>query len=59
MNPTLTPSQSARPALRPVGTAPLPATDEAYQVLDMQQVQAELAAALQYVEGLRPARFFP
>ncbi|MYR75194.1 MULTISPECIES: hypothetical protein [unclassified Streptomyces] len=52
MNPTLTPSYSARPALRPVGTTPLPATDEAYQVLDMQQVQEELAAALRHIEDL-------
>ena len=52
MNPTLTPSHSARPALHPASTAHLPATDEAYQVLDMQQAQAELAEALRHIENL-------
>ncbi|WP_404974787.1 hypothetical protein [[Kitasatospora] papulosa] len=54
MNPTLTPSQFTSPDIRPTGAAALPATDEQYKVLDMLQIQAELAAALRYIENLRP-----
>lgn len=54
MNPTLAPEQSTSPDLRLGTITPLPATDEAYQVLDMQQVQEELAAALRHIENLRP-----
>lgn len=41
MNPTLT-----------TAAAPLPATDEQYKLLDMQQVWEELAAALHHIENL-------
>ncbi|WP_331728836.1 hypothetical protein OG693_39510 (plasmid) [Streptomyces sp. NBC_01259] len=44
------------PDIRPSGTAGLPATDEQYEVLDMRQVQEELAAALRHIEGL-PHRY--
>lgn len=54
MIPTLTPSQFTSPDIRARGVAALTATDEQYEVLDMHQVQEELAAALRYVEGLRP-----
>ena len=33
-------------------TAPLPATDEQYQLLDMREVWEELAAALRHIENL-------
>lgn len=56
MSQTLTPSQFTSPDIRTTGTAALPATDEQYEVLDMHQVQQELAAALRHIEDL-PRRY--
>ncbi|MFG2677034.1 hypothetical protein [Streptomyces sp. NPDC048445] len=44
------------PDIRPSGPAGLPATDEQYEVLDMGQIQEELAAALRHIEEL-PRRY--
>lgn len=47
------------PDIRPSGPAALPATDEQYEVLDMQEVCEELAQALRHIEGLRPPNSIP
>ena len=56
MSQTLTPSQFTSPDIRPTGIAAVPATGEQSEVLDMTQVQEELAAALRHIENL-PRRY--
>jgi len=53
---TITPSQFTSPDIRARGLAALPDAGQTPLDLDMQQVQEELAAALQYIEDL-PRRY--
>lgn len=55
----LTTTLPTAPFNSPRRTATVPATDEQYEVLDMLDVQEELAVAIRYIEGLRPESLSP